>query len=519
MTRTSVTICWRRTAIYNCPMGEVADRQRAEELFTQFAAELLSLTREWTREFGVPRSEEERLEFQDNFPFPVRRATREAPYYQSTLVGHMDHPFWSSDLAIECAREHYKLRIYPGSQWLEEALVDRLMHRLVHSYLPEPVIHALQTHGFDASLEQVLATYREFAHAWTSPLVRCDVSVPLIGLTGSVSSEELRGEETITDGLRLQAFSADDKNRLWQFRTEFPFSEPINEEHFARSQFQLVGRYEEHLPRQFPSPALANDVHLFLLALRLHKSGDVGAPYMFRTELGPTTSDTITAHSLLFGQQRPFPGRYLMEPGDLTRIRAIVGRLLALDNSGAAGVLHVALDRFMRSHTRFSREDRVIDLAVALESCLLEHEPELAYKFRLRGAALFVGSEEFLPSRVSLLLHALYTARSKIVHDGRLLSDLQSSPVISEAAEGGDESHLLNLWEHLSRVIVLEVQTRILTALGRRDQTRKVPKPGEVMKSMRDRLDAVLVEGLDCHHKSRVSFMSDEPNENAIDTK
>ncbi len=474
-------------------MTKLRSRGLAEQLFMEFAAELLARLAVWTKQTVVAQTVEERPQFHDNDPFPSR-TTREAPCYALTFVSHIDDPFWEGEPVLSCAREHYKQGLYPGSQWLDQALDESMMHRLIHSYLPQPVVHALQIHGPGATLDEVRQAYRQFADAWSCPISRYDISFPLVGLTGAVSSDELALEASISEGLRFAPLTTDDKNRLWRYRTEFPYMERLDEELLARTQFQLTGTFAEYLPRQFPSDALASDMYGFLLALRLHKAGDVGAPIIFRTGLEPTTSDSTEAHSFPFGELRPFPRNYTLEPGDLAQVRALLQRLDALDTCKGLPALQVALRRYMQSRTRSMPEDRIIDLTIALESCLLGRESELAYRFPLRGAALLVRNMTLAPSRVVTLLDALYSSRNKIVHEGRSLNQLASLISVSKAAGDGDVSELLEHWEEMARLILHELQLRLLAGMEKATPTGKVPKPDTVMQNIRESLDAVLVQ-------------------------
>ena len=127
-----------------------------------FAAELVARLAVWTERTGVAHTVEERPEFHGNDPFPSY-TTRETPFHALTLVSHLHDPFWESELVVNCAREHYKQGLYPGCQWLDQPLDESMMHRLIHSYLPEPVVYALQIHGADTALDEVRHAYRQFA--------------------------------------------------------------------------------------------------------------------------------------------------------------------------------------------------------------------------------------------------------------------------------------------------------------------------------------------------------------------
>ncbi len=86
----------------------------------------------------------------------------------------------------------------------------------------------------------------------------------------------------------------------------------------------------------------------------------------------------------------------------------------------------MALRHFNQSYGRTIDEDRLIDLTIALESCLLadaSHE-ELNYRLALRGAALLAQAQLWEPGKAQALLKAMYAIRSAIVHSGQRLSNL-----------------------------------------------------------------------------------------------
>ena len=469
----------------------------AEAIFMEFANALVERLLEWAPG-SLAHIVEDRREYRDNDRFP-RHTTHEEPDYNWPIVAHINDPFWESDLVVNCAKQHYGQGIYPGSQWLDQALDDTMMHHLTRSYLPEPVLYAAREFGFPPDEARVLATYRLMAEAWTSPLSRYEIAVPLFGLAGTISDEELTGEAEIKDKLRVTRLTPADKNRLWTDRTDFPYLQHIDEELLGATEYQLAGSFVEELPRQFPSDDVANDIYSFLFALRFHKKGDVATPVIFRIALEPRMHNSIEAHSFLFGEGRPFGGRYLIESGDLARVRQLLERFESLEKLNAFSPIEVSVRRYMQSRIRLMPEDRLIDLTIALESCLLGTEVELAYRFPLRGAALLVRRAGCPPSRVRLLLHALYRARNKVVHDGQILRQMSHLQSLNKDDEDIDEhvDKLVEAWDELSRVILDEFQLRILSDSASAAEEGRAVKIGALVERLRLNLDDVLVDGLE----------------------
>jgi hypothetical protein len=83
--------------------------------------------------------------------------------------------------------------------------------------------------------------------------------------------------------------------------------------------------------------------------------------------------------------------------------------------------LELALSRFNAMYGRSSLEDKLIDIAIVLESTLLHHtRDELKYRLSLRGAHLLKSARD--PAETSDLLKKLYDERSEIVHNAAPVS-------------------------------------------------------------------------------------------------
>lgn len=81
--------------------------------------------------------------------------------------------------------------------------------------------------------------------------------------------------------------------------------------------------------------------------------------------------------------------------------------------------LRLSLQRFNQAMLRPAHGDRAIELAIALESLLVDGSGENTFKLGLRAALLLGGSvSERL--RVRALISALYVLRSSLIHDGVL---------------------------------------------------------------------------------------------------
>ena len=81
--------------------------------------------------------------------------------------------------------------------------------------------------------------------------------------------------------------------------------------------------------------------------------------------------------------------------------------------------VRLSLIRFNQALRRSPHEDRALDLAIALESLLVDNAGENTYKFGLR-AALLLGGSLAQRKHTRAVIGALYALRSTLVHDGVL---------------------------------------------------------------------------------------------------
>jgi hypothetical protein len=113
---------------------------------------------------------------------------------------------------------------------------------------------------------------------------------------------------------------------------------------------------------------------------------------------------------------------------------------------------------FNSSLSAENTEDKIIDLAISLESCILFGlRDELNYRFSLRGAAL-LGNKIINSQKTSSILKALYKSRSEIVHNGLSLVDMNKG---KDNVNKIPKKDLVTLIEQLTREIITEYLQRI----------------------------------------------------------
>lgn len=109
-----------------------------------------------------------------------------------------------------------------------------------------------------------------------------------------------------------------------------------------------------------------------------------------------------------------------LNPGDAIRLASAFLRL----GGPLKAPLRLALRRFNQALRRPSHGDRALDLAIALESLLVDGAGENTYKMGLR-AALLLGGAIKQRREVRAVVSALYVLRSALIHDGVLPSEVK----------------------------------------------------------------------------------------------
>jgi Apea-like HEPN len=116
----------------------------------------------------------------------------------------------------------------------------------------------------------------------------------------------------------------------------------------------------------------------------------------------------------------PFSPPVKIDASEATRLTS------AFLNLGAPlkSTLRLALRRFNHALRRPPHGDRALDLAIALESMLVDGGTENTYKIGLRAALLLGGTIE-QRRETRAVISALYALRSALVHDGVLPSEVK----------------------------------------------------------------------------------------------
>ncbi len=285
-----------------------------------------------------------------------------------------------------------------GSRTLDR---DELLYFLVSTAYPrlttEGVCPASKTEresSFNTIMDQL------FAEAYPVRLV-----APLLNFESFAPSLE------VTSCVTVSRLGDDEKNDLiarFAAHRQFPDT-GISISALAQSNWAL--ELSRSIPRgqAIPFEEMFSEIALALAAIRLMKSGRVGAVAAI------VISDQAghSAHDLPEFVVSPGGGQFRLEENEHAALLAIASAL-ELPESRSLGF---ALRWFNRAVGARWGEDIITAAAIALEGALLPNETnELSFRLALRGAAL--AADDGRQEEVFQILRILYSARSKIVHEG-----------------------------------------------------------------------------------------------------
>jgi len=247
---------------------------------------------------------------------------------------------------------------------------------------------------------------------------------------------------------------------------------------------------------------MLDEIRDIVTAFRLLQAGDVGVTvYLERDTLVPPYGSGYPHMGIPAVVWSDFQVRrhgvvYILDEARIPAACQLTEALQQLNERAHRGVLEVALSRFNQSYGREFPDDRIIDLTIALESCLLaaiKSQTELKYRFTLRGAALLAKTRK--PQETNSLLSALYNARSSIVHEGRYLFEQKSTSLV-----GLKPAEFLQTCEDVVRDILREY-VQVLVKAGAQSS----------ISTVNQKLDQRILSGLsDPDERQRESFSGED---------
>jgi len=389
------------------------DDDSLADLFLDFAEAVLARIQSRVNEDQeMPQYLFHRIVFVEDHPLSTVEVW---PDYEKLVLGFWEvDAEWVIEAGERCARAYLKAGILRppklkgrGGEPVARPTFEQIRHHLVLELLPCIWDAVVRSGTLNPTQEQLAESLDRFRPFWHGTLY-LTFTVPLLNFTSEVENVP------IGPRLELAPFTSEDKSSLASGRALSPLliaDQAVSFTAFRKARFKLVGSYTCGRQDGVVDIDIVDEVGRVLTALRLLKGGRVGASACFGTGgwfyIQALHTYRVASHDL----------SYELSESDLPGLVELVDTL----GGDVESKLRVALRWFNRSYGREMGEDRIIDLAVALESCLLSGIPEeLSYRLSLRGATLLARSRD--PEQAHLLLRVLYRARSEIVHGGGFLS-------------------------------------------------------------------------------------------------
>ena len=125
-------------------------------------------------------------------------------------------------------------------------------------------------------------------------------------------------------------------------------------------------------------------------------------------------------------------GIHVINETDIDKAKCLY-QFLTNPSSNIGAKLQIPIDRWIKSKASGNSEDKIIDLAIALESLYLSDTPPGEFTFKLSvRAAWYLGIDK--PHRQELMkdFRKIYEWRSKVVHTGKLPNKTRRTPYTPE---------------------------------------------------------------------------------------
>lgn len=300
---------------------------------------------------------------------------------------------------------------------------------------------------------------------WHSESVEHEVFIPLSQFTCDLEQVVLTGNATI------ERFTQSMKYHLWQQHQLT--SDLLREQRkvdfwkYAKSEFVIRIAYESKSPCEHNKEyvKIAED---FLLALRLLQPGRVYPVEYLDTVAIPMLTPRISPFRPTSWTRPLFDDEsldtiqrttYVLQPSDIPTLQEVIQSLQRVSQSN----IRILLDRFMRSYQRESDVDRLLDLFIGLDSCLLTGGGG-GYKLALRGALLL--NQQHAPQYTMGMFRAMQATRSSIVHSGIDTLSLPKEARKALAEIGVVQDDFLMKAQQLTRNVAVELLRHMQNGLS-----------------------------------------------------
>lgn len=391
---------------------------RSQQLFLEFGQAVIERLRRWAETEGVRRLRLVSTEFiEDGW----RHRVEEFPDFGGLLCSHEKELLASPELD-SCLHELLAMGdlkppelsdstgapiVTPTLDQIRSALAGDLLQPIVDAVIKAGTLHPTES--------QLLQSFESWRTAWRSAGEEWNVTFPIVNFRTKLPLVAFAN-------LSLQRFPPEEKTAI----SVGMFTSMMSPSDLVAAKFKLAGRRGRKAGALSTDDELVCQARNVITSFRLSKSGRVGLLGCHETRIPVIPHGVMTFHPLRDFFVEGGWGMFELNESDLPAVLTLFRMLEERNDSKQGHHLNVALTRFNKAYGRSSPEDRIIDLVIALESCLLpDRGEELAWRFGLRGAALLATQRK--PFETKTLLDSIYQARSKIVHEGKTLGELKFS--------------------------------------------------------------------------------------------
>lgn len=244
-----------------------------------------------------------------------------------------------------------------------------------------------------------------FTNSWNMDAWFYKIIIPLHNLSSNIDDDIIFGKFTLSKSYKHTDIPPHILENCELLLLQDNFVDPEDFDSFKRELERIVTFIRLVIPEQ---PQYFNDIGLSKLYF---------IPWLPRREGAILTRDA--EYTLRSKKMMNMPG---WDKSQLTMSLADQIKLLLGDEDNYLDKLEFSFQRFNKSYGRESDEDKIIDLIISLESCLLPDKvQELSYKLSLRLAKLLSCDEP--PKRTYEMIRTAYEIRSRILHNGETFKE------------------------------------------------------------------------------------------------
>lgn len=297
------------------------------------------------------------------------------------------------------------------------------------------------------SKKEIISVLDKYIHLWKTGLPSGEIFVPLLNFKSEIK------EINLINGISIKVFSDDEKSKFWNSTDSIFYKIDIKQ--IAETSHVMFYKGKDFLK--------CNDIlECAITVFHIVKTGHIGIegiqifPELMRVIMsrGQGTTNEFRPSGLWFAQKP-----YEFNRGDVYKFHKIFKRVSA-NKFEIWNTLKIPLSRFNIFFNREKAEDKIIDMAICLESCLLfGTKDELKYRLSIRGSQLCCLKRK--PKKTFKFLILLYDVRSKIVHDGESFGGNKIRKIFNKSADITEHHRFLDELESLVRDILQELISRL----------------------------------------------------------